>query len=92
MKDSRKIKLNSWNSTRKRINPSKVKNSYQQLNIMNAQKDMYIVHVNNFVKSILINLEKYYMPMDIPDYKLEQFVFTIKKNNENAEKKLNLKH
>ena len=59
---------------------------------MNAQKDMYIVHVNNFVKSILINLEKYYMPMDIPDYKLEQFVFTIKKNNENAEKKLNLKH
>ena len=46
---------------------------------MNAQKDMYIVHVNNFVKSILINLEKYYMPMDIPDYKLEQFVFTIKK-------------
>ena len=37
------------------------------------------VHVKNFVKSIPINLEKYYMPMDIPDSKLEQFVFTIKK-------------
>ena len=37
------------------------------------------VHIKNFVRNIPINLEKYYMPMDIPDSKLEQFVFTIKK-------------
>ena len=37
------------------------------------------LHVKNLVKSIPINLDKYYMPMDIPDTKLEQFIFTIRK-------------
>ena len=35
--------------------------------------------VKKFVKESSINLETYYVPMDIPDKKLEQYIFTVKK-------------
>ena len=42
-------------------------------------------YVKNFVRNTPINLDKYYLPMDIPDKKLEQYIFTVR----NMRKKLN---
>ena len=42
-------------------------------------------YVKNFVKRSSINLDDYYVPMDIPDRKLEQYIFTVK----NMRKSLN---
>ena len=35
--------------------------------------------LRKFVKESSINLDNYYIPMDIPDKKLEQYIFTVKK-------------
>ena len=40
------------------------------------------VFVKNIVKHSLVDLEKFYSPVDVPGKKLEQFVFTVKKMRE----------
>ena len=36
-------------------------------------------YVKSFVKKSQINLEDYYLPMDVPEKKLEQYIFTVRK-------------
>ena len=36
-------------------------------------------YIKNFVNNSSIDLDEYYVPMDIPDRKLEQYIFTVKK-------------
>ena len=77
-----KISLKSKNPKLKKIKKGTGKTEKEVLNNGCSSRHRY---VKNFARNTSTNLDKYLLPMDIPDKKLEQYIFTVR----NMRKKLN---